>query len=90
VADGSYEAVRVVTQNTQPVAPLFPATWTDDNAVGTITWSNPSNVNASDGSYATAAVGTSHYLKGVNVGENIPANATILGVLVEIERSVGA
>lgn len=89
-ANASYEAVRVVTSSTQPAAPQFPATWSDDNAVGTITWSNPSNAGAYDGALATAAAGTSHYLKGLAPPVNLPSNATVQGVQVEIAKKSGA
>src|SRR5581483_9981120 len=54
-------------------------------------WSSPSNAQTSDDSYAFASSGlspgqTSHYLKATNFGFAIPNGATILGVLVEIER----
>jgi len=90
VNERAYEAVAVVTSSTQPASPQIPATITDDSAVGTITWSNPSNAGASDGSYATAAVGTSHYLKGLAPPVNVPTAATITGVLATIERSAVA
>lgn len=81
-----YEHVLVISPQNEPATARAPVTWSDDNAVGTITWGNPSNAGASDDAYATAAVGTSHYLKGLNPGPNVPTNATITGVKIDIER----
>lgn len=70
---------------------LSAGTGADDASAGFDTWSNPSNITASDNSYATVSNGagsTSHYLKGTNFGFSIPDGATIDGILVEIERSI--
>lgn len=77
-----------------PVADLAstksPGTVADDSAVGTLTWSNPTNAKAEDGSYAKAAsVGVqaeSHYLKLTNFGFAIPEGATVLGIVASIRR----
>jgi len=70
--------------------PLSPGTCADDATVGTAAWSNPDNAKVSDNVYATATKLTSsaysHYLKANNFGFSIPAEATINGILVEIER----
>lgn len=55
-----------------------------------VDWSNPSNALASDNSYATASLPDgfgSDVLLLTNFGFSIPTNATILGVLVEVEAS---
>jgi len=70
--------------------PNFPSTAIDDSSVGSVVWANPGNVTASDNVYATAslgAAGVSHYIKATNFGFNIPAGATINGILVEWEVS---
>jgi hypothetical protein len=61
----------------------------DDASVGTVAWSSPGNVAVSDDSKAQANLGSgsSHYLKATNFGFEIPAGATIEGIVVEIERS---
>lgn len=74
---------------------LSPATAVDDATVGTLSWTNPGNVFASDNVYAQRASigGTTHYLKATNFGFTIPAGSTINGILVEIEKkrsNVGA
>lgn len=69
--------------------PLTPGTGADDNAFGTTVWSNPGNITASDNAYATATTANgvdTHYLKGTNFGFSIPADASIRGILLEIER----
>lgn len=70
-------------------AATSPGTMADDATVGTITWTNYNNAKVSDAVYASAANGTSHYLKATNFGFAIPAGATINGILVEIERYKG-
>lgn len=72
--------------------PLSPGTVADDASVGSMAWINPSNVVASDSVYATTAIGAavgqeSHYLKATNFGFSVPADSTIDGILVEVERS---
>lgn len=62
----------------------LPGTGADNNAFGTVTWSNPGNITADDASYATTgAMGGSqqtHYLKATNFGFAIPAGAAINGI----------
>lgn len=81
------EHVTVISRSTEPASPRTAGTLADDSAVGTITWTTPENADDSDDTYATAAVGTSHYLKATNYGFNIPTSATITGVRVSVERS---
>lgn len=86
----TYESVIVIQSTSEPVTAKIPAAWTDDSAVGTITWSNPTNAAADDGAFASAAVGTSHYLKGLNPGGTIPSSATIQGIKATVKRKVSA
>lgn len=63
----------------------------DDASAGVQAWTNPGNAIASDDAYATCAVnGESHYLKCTNFGFGIPSDATIVGVLVEVEAKVSS
>lgn len=65
-----------------------PATIADDATVGAITWGTPTNAGASDDAYATAAVGTSHYLEG-RMGASafaLPANAIVKGIQLDVEK----
>lgn len=72
--------------------PNNPGTLADDDAVGTLTWSNPGNADANDASYATVSsegIGAeiTHYLRATNFGFSIPGAATIDGIVVEIDRN---
>ncbi len=59
----------------------------DDNTVGTVEWDDPSFAETSDDSDAVAlSDGISHYLKVTGFGFNLPSNAQINGILVEIEK----
>ncbi len=68
--------------------------FTDENISGLSTdnfiWSNPNNASTSDNVYATVNLTNSgqqtHYLKVQGFNFNIPADATIDGIKVEIER----
>lgn len=65
-------------------------TGSDDNAVGTVAWSNPDNISA--GGNATSVPGngaTTHYLKGNHFGFAIDSGATIIGIEVVINRYLG-
>lgn len=73
-----------------PTITKSPVTMADDGSVGTIAWNNPDNAKVSDNIYAQAIHGSggySHYLKATNFGFSIPTDATIDGIVVEIERS---
>ena len=54
--------------------------------VGTITWGTPSSAISSNNAYATAAAGTSHYLRFSNFGFALASTDTLLGFLVSLER----
>ena len=71
--------------------PNSPGTAADDSAVGTLTWSNPSNGTTSNNSYASIDNGSSfssqsHYLKWTGFGFAIDSGATIDGIVLEVER----
>lgn len=66
-----------------------PGTFGTDTAVGTTTWSTASNSQTQDDTYATTALaagGISHYLEVSNFGFSIPSTATIMGVVVEVDK----
>jgi hypothetical protein len=69
--------------------PNIAGTGADDSAVGTTTWSNPSNVT-NDGDDYTTVYGNggaqSHYLKATNFGFSVSTGATIDGIAVTIAR----
>ena len=68
-----------------------PASGTDNNSVGTVTWTSPGNILSSDNNYANALLSTStttsHYLLAKGFGFSIPSGATIDGITVSIEKS---
>ena len=60
---------------------------TDNAGTGTVAWTTPGNITASDGNYATATPSSgnpTHYLQGTGLGFSVPSNATITGVMLEI------
>lgn len=68
-----------------------PGTMADNADVGTLTWALPYAVATSDNIDSTAntaapPLATTHYLKATNFGFNIPSDATINGIKVEIEK----
>jgi len=69
------------------------SSFVDDASVGTVAWSNPANAQYSDNVYASVTLNSgiiSHYLKATGFGFSIPSNATINGILVEVERKAAA
>lgn len=69
--------------------PKSAGTLADDATVGAIAWTNPTNASVNDASYATSVLlitQLTHYLKATNFGFNIPGDATITGILVEVEN----
>lgn len=66
------------------------STFVNDTSLGSAAWSDLNNAAASDNLYAYAVLGgntTSYYLKATGFGFTIPDNATIDGIVVEVERS---
>lgn len=72
------------------LGPNSGGTFASDNTLGIVAITNPTNALISDNSYATSVLllgQTTQLLKATNFGFSIPLDATILGVLVEVERS---
>lgn len=70
--------------------PFSGATFADDGTVGTISLANATNAIVSDNIYVTwvlllAQLG--HYLKATNFSFTVPPDATIQGIVVEVEKS---
>ena len=61
-------------------------TVSDLTGVGTITWASPTNAASSNDAYATAAAGTSHYLRFSNFGFALPTGSAIQGIRASLER----
>jgi len=84
ISDGSGTVPGAIT--------LDSPTGADDASAGTVAWTNPDRVVASDNSYATivlTAGQTSHYLAVDDLGASIPNAATIQGVVFEVECKDG-
>jgi len=66
----------------------------DQSGVGSITWADPLNARELNQAFATVVSSsgnlTSHYLRASRFGFKIPRDATILGIVVEIEKKESA
>jgi hypothetical protein len=78
------------------VGPRTPASAVNSASVGTVAWSSPSNAKLSDDARATAALGAGQTTQCLDVTSfgfttaDVPDTATVIGVKVEIERSLAA
>ena len=89
----SVDAISITVYYFTNTASAFPGTGTNVSVNSDATWTNPGNIGATDGSYATASLAgnksspsTSNYLEATNFGFNLPSNAVIEGVQVIIDR----
>lgn len=82
--------VLTVTVFADTAGPRAPGTGADSNAVGTVTWSVPTNVLIEDAAVAQASSGSgnpiTHYLKATNFGFTLPTGATVTGITVRVKR----
>lgn len=65
-------------------------TFANDGTVGTIAVTNPSNARLADNTYCTSVLllgQITNYLKATNFGFTIPLDATVDGIVIEIEKS---
>lgn len=92
-----YQGRLYATTNnsSQTLGPTNPQVATDATGVGTgsVSWTNVNNIKASDNNRASATISGSnitHYVKASGFGFAIPAGATILGIKVEVEKSVNS
>jgi len=78
----------VETSNLTTVEAAFTSA-EDDDAVGTVEWTNPENAIVGDGSYAEASeAGTTHYWKGLLPAvERVPSGANVTGVRLLVDRA---
>ncbi len=71
-------------------SPKNPTGSTDNSAVGSIAWGSMSDVYSSNDVYATISLGApssiGHYLTATGFNINVPTTATILGIIVEVEK----
>lgn len=84
-----YEAATLVSFDSEPPTFTSPASVEDDDAVGTIEWTDPENAEAEDGEEAEATEGTTHYLL-AKTPFSLPSDATVLGIVVEVKRRATA
>lgn len=70
----------------QSQGPSSPGSLSNNIIGGSVAWSSPANTSASDNVYTTATNGTSNYLTASNFGFSIPLNATITGIVAEVEK----
>ncbi len=82
--------ITAVTAATEPVVtavgPKYPTSVTNGSV--TNPWTSPGNATSSNASYAsfTTSGSTSAYLNATNFGFAIPSNATIRGIVLEIQK----
>ena len=72
---------------------LNAGTGADLSGVGSTAWTTPENITSTGTPYATLNLpsnGTTHYLYGSNYGFAIPSGAAINGIIVYINKGVGA
>ena len=82
-------ATPLIVQLQGPDAPTAAA---DDASIGSNAWTNPTNIEVQDGSWAVSTNGVSqqsHWLEGTGFGFTIPTGATINGISVLIRKSTG-
>ena len=69
--------------------PNAPSTAVDDSSLVGNNWSNPTNAEVADATYATASDTNphhTHYLKTTDYGFSLPAGSDIQGIVVEVLR----
>lgn len=69
-------------------SPTNPSTVVDDANVGSVSWNNPSNAAACDDVYSQSNsinnTNSTHYLKSTGYGFDLPATATIDGIVITV------
>ncbi len=71
------------------VLPRNGATFANDGSIGTVSWNTPSLAMLSDDTDTTTSLAgseISNYLKASNFGFSLPANTTVLGIKVDVEK----
>lgn len=72
--------------------PRYPSNGSNNSSIGNTSWSYTGNVGSSDNSDARSSLSggrISNYLVATDFGFSVPANATITGIQVDIERADG-
>lgn len=89
ISDNRFEDVKVISVTSEAITSHYPATVVNDATVGTVDWSNPTNIAVEDNSYATgsnASAATLHYLKATGYNFSIPSAAEIDGIFAIVSR----
>lgn len=86
--DTIVEDATVVSVTSEAITSHYPSTVVNDATVGTLDWTNPSNITVEDDSRATngGSAGTTKYMKATGYGFAIPDTATIDGILAIVSR----
>ena len=75
-----------------PSHPFTLSSWSDNASVGAKTWTNPTNAQFIDGSYAgLSGLGVSHYLYGTGpsvLGSTFASNETLSSITILIDRFI--
>jgi hypothetical protein len=82
--EGPWHSVAVfdVTEHDE----AYPASGTSDSSVGSVAWTDPSNITSVDSSYASFSDGTSEYLLASDFGFDIPGDAVVTGVTAIVSK----
>jgi hypothetical protein len=88
---GPWSTPFTVTVNAalaQTRSPAAAGDCTNQAGIGTVAWTNPGNAFSDNGTYASRSLDgqTSNYLRCLNYGFTIPGGATIVGIVVNVER----
>jgi hypothetical protein len=89
IKTASGSAAQVFQTSGTAAGPRNGSAFADDIGQGSDPWTNHSNAATSNNSFATNALGmsaTSYYLRATDFSFNIPSNATIKGIVAEVER----
>lgn len=72
----------------QSIGPNSPSVGANNTGIGSIPWSSPGSVTASDNTRATVSTrGVSNYLEARGFGFAVPSPALITGIQLDVERS---
>ena len=71
------------------VGPNSPATTANDTSTGTLNWTSPGNATSSNNADAVASAesATTRYLLATDFGFSIDTEATITGIIVEVDKA---
>ncbi|MDP3999193.1 MAG: dockerin type I domain-containing protein [bacterium] len=90
LSTGFFKATTTLVSALASTASTSPTTVTNDTATGTIAWVDLDNATTSSNTYASTTLAVSevsNYLVAANFGFSIPADATIIGIAVDVEKS---